>query len=443
MKHLLSVFLLFFFTSIFFKTQAQQKHFIYIESENQQPFAVVMNGKVYSSSDYGYVIVPKLSDGNYSFTVSFPLNKYPDQNFKCVINKKDLGYKLSNTAHGWVLQNTQTQKEVAANTTANNDFTSMLSDVVNDSNLTNKNIVFNNSKPDTVAASPTNADSNNVASAVTTVDTNAAASTVTTVDTNTAALSTITQGNNNVAADSVAQLQKISETKQDTGTNMVFVDRSSGIDTINVFVPSNDSENNNASTVAGNTDTSHQQSSVAEAQNIPAKETNSNTQTTDTTSTTFLNSPTGNIDTTSHAIENPFYKSNNQTTTDNNTSAVTPVTTSSPVATENSNQPKTTNAVNELCIKMISDNDLAKLKRKMFVQDNENEMVQTAVKYLSNKCITTDQVKDLGNIFSSDDGRYSLYDALYKNVYDYGNYANLENQIIDPYYKRRFEAMLK
>jgi hypothetical protein len=79
----------------------------------------------------------------------------------------------------------------------------------------------------------------------------------------------------------------------------------------------------------------------------------------------------------------------------------------------------------------------------MFVQDNENEMVQTAVKYLSNKCITTDQVKDLGNIFSSDDGRYSLYDALYKNVYDYGNYANLENQIIDPYYKLRFEAMLK
>ena len=92
---------------------------------------------------------------------------------------------------------------------------------------------------------------------------------------------------------------------------------------------------------------------------------------------------------------------------------------------------------------MISDNDLDKLKRKMFVQNNERDMVQAALKYLSNKCITTDQVKELGNIFSSDDGRYSLYDALYKNVYDYGNYANLESQIIDPYYRRRFEAMLK
>ena len=92
---------------------------------------------------------------------------------------------------------------------------------------------------------------------------------------------------------------------------------------------------------------------------------------------------------------------------------------------------------------MISDNDLDKIKRKMFVQNNDNDMVQTAVKYLNNKCLTTDQVKTLGNIFSSDDGRYSLYDALYKNVYDYGNYASLESQIIDPYYKRRFKAMLR
>lgn len=428
MKHLLSVLLLFFFTSIFFKTQAQQKHFIYIESENQQPFAVVMNGKVYSSSDYGYVVVPKLSDGNYSFTVSFPLNKYPDQNFKCVINKKDLGYKLSNTGTGWALQNMQTQKVVAANTAESNDFTSMLSDVVNDSNLTNKNIVFNNSKPDTVAASTANADSNTISSAVTTVDTNTAAS------------STITPSNNNATTEPVAELQKISETKQDTGTNIVFVDRSSGVDTISVFIPSNDTGNDVSSATADSN--LNQSQPVTETSNPPANEANTNTQPENTT--TFLNSTTGNTDTTSHATENPFYKSDNQNiAADNTASVVTPVTENSAGETESSNQQKTTNAVNDLCIKMISDDDLAKMKRKMFVQDNDNEMVQTAIKYLGNKCITTDQVKGLGNIFSSDDGRYNLYDALYNRVYDYGNYAKLESQIIDPYYKRRFEAMLK
>ncbi len=34
------------------------------------------------------------------------------------------------------------------------------------------------------------------------------------------------------------------------------------------------------------------------------------------------------------------------------------------------------------------------------------------------KCISTEQVKALGSLFSSDDGRYNLYDALYKHVAD-------------------------
>lgn len=424
MKHFLSVLLLFFFTGFFFKTQAQQKHFIYIQSENQQPFAVVMNGKVYSSSDYGYVILPKLTDGNYSFTVSFPMNKYPDQNFKCVINKKDLGYKLSNTSSGWALQNMQTEKNIAANSTANNDFTNMLSDVVNDSNLANKNLPANTFKHDTVAATANTAADTVTSSLPATVDTsNVASSTV-----------NIPANNNNVTTDSVAQLQKISESKQDTGTNMVFVDKTNGNDTIKVFVPSDSLATTN--TVA---------SVPANSNVVQPQQTN---ETTDTATTTFLNNTsTGNIDTTTHAVGNPFYKSDNQNTNSNTgTPPVTNTTITSTTIPANTNSIKTippSAAVKEDCGNMISDNDLEKIKRKMFVQGNDNDMVQAALKYLKDKCITTDQVKTLGNIFSSDDGRYSLYDALYKNVYDYGNYPNLESQIIDPYYKRRFEAMLR
>jgi hypothetical protein len=70
-------------------------------------------------------------------------------------------------------------------------------------------------------------------------------------------------------------------------------------------------------------------------------------------------------------------------------------------------------------------------------------MIQYALKYLSQKCITTEQVKELGRLFSSDDGRYNLYDALYTHTYDYGNYSSLASQIIDPYYKKRFAALLR
>ncbi len=432
MKHLVSILLLVFLTSIFFRAEAQQQHFIYVESEDKQPFAVILNGKVYSSSDYGYVIVPKLADGEYNFTVSFPMNKYPEQNFKCAINKKDAGFKLKNTdGKSWALENMQTQKVLAANTGAStsNDFSNMLSDVVNDSNLANKNFPVNNAKQDTVVAAPT-------------TDTATVAAT-SNVDTTTVAAATNDTSNKNTGfiTDSVAQLQKISETKQDTGTQMVFIDRSSGADTINVFVPSTDTINTNVT--ASNT---NEDSVLNQPQN--ANETSNKTAENTGTTPTALNESSQQItDTSTHVAGNPFYKAADQST---NTTAATPdntnagtVNANTAAVNENLNKPKPTNAVNELCIKMISDNDLDKLKRKMFVQDNDHDMVQAALKYLGNKCITTDQVKELGNIFSSDDGRYSLYDALFKSVYDYGNYANLETQIIDPYYKRRFEAMLR
>jgi hypothetical protein len=79
----------------------------------------------------------------------------------------------------------------------------------------------------------------------------------------------------------------------------------------------------------------------------------------------------------------------------------------------------------------------------MFTHSSDNDMIQYAVKYLDKKCITTEQVKALGRLFSSDDGRYNLYDAMYTHTYDYGNYSSLTNRIIDPYYKKRFAALLR
>ena len=140
MKYLVKLYgLLLFFCISSFVVKAQQKHFIYVQSEDRQPFAVVLNGKVYSSSDYGYVIIPKLEDGDYNFTVSFPMNKFPDQSFACSINKKDAGYFLKNSTNGWALENMQTQKLIMSGATAatqQNAFGDMLADVVNDSTLT-------------------------------------------------------------------------------------------------------------------------------------------------------------------------------------------------------------------------------------------------------------------------------------------------------------------
>ncbi|MBV9960884.1 MAG: DUF4476 domain-containing protein [Parafilimonas sp.] len=394
---------LFFLCMNCFVLMAQQKHFIYVQSEDRQPFAVVLGGKVYSSSDYGYVIIPKLADSTYKFAVSFPMNKFPDQYFTCTVNKKDVGYTLKNANDGWALQNMQTQKLVmnsTAVTATSNAFGNMLSDVVNDSTLTKNNVV---QQP---------------------VDTTNNAAVVAGIIPNT-------------SADSLQAPQKIFEQQFDTGTNMLFVDKTkNGVDTINVFVPNENVSNNNI-----NNATTDQQrlnaNAVVTAPVVTPAFTNNDSSVVQNNSAASENVVSNNNeipDTATHAVANPFYKpgENNNTVINSNT-----------VNQNQTTLTATSNAVKEDCGNMISDEELNKLKRKMFVQNNNNDMVQYAVKYLNKKCITTGQVKDLGNLFSSDDGRYSLYDALYSFTYDYGNYPLLASQILDPYYKKRFAAMLR
>jgi hypothetical protein len=416
MKHALRLFtFLIFFCLIGLVLKAQQKHFIYMESEGQQPFAIVLNGKVYSSSDYGYIIIPKLEDGNYNFAVSFPMNKFPDQFFACTINKRDVGYILKNDKDKWVLQNMQTKKMVTNDdvaTAKDTTFGNMLSQAVSDSTLTKQNVV---------ASPPDNNSGVTIA---------AAAAVATTV-------SVLQPGE-----DTAMQPQKISQTNIDTGTNMRFVDKTqTGNDTINVFIPSEQinapvpaTQNNipdNSTTSAGNAAIVAVPAVVPSINNTAPND----TVATDTITSAPVNASTENnirTDTTAHDVSNPFYKpeaNNNPTVL--GAAAVTTAAISSP------------DAVKQDCQSTLSDDDLNKLKRKMFTQHNDNDMIQVAIKYVQKKCITTDQVKLLGSLFTSDDGRYSLYDALYKYVYDYGKYPELASQIIDPYYKKRFASLLR
>ena len=88
---------------------SQKVYFVYLQSETEQPFYVKMNGKIHSSSASGYLILSKLRDSTYNFTVGFPQNKWPEQNFSVAVNKKDHGYLLKNFGEkGWGLFDLQT-----------------------------------------------------------------------------------------------------------------------------------------------------------------------------------------------------------------------------------------------------------------------------------------------------------------------------------------------
>ena len=106
MKYLAVSFILFFVT---LQTFGQQEYFIYLQTENNQPFYVRVNANVYSSTSSGYLILSKLADSTAIVTIGFPKNVFPEQHFNIPVNHKDGGYTVKNFGDkGWGLFNLQT-----------------------------------------------------------------------------------------------------------------------------------------------------------------------------------------------------------------------------------------------------------------------------------------------------------------------------------------------
>ena len=158
MKHLFRIIVSFsLFLLISFKLIAQQDHFIYIQTENSQAFYVKIDKKIISSSASGYVIVSKLVEGIYHLSIGFPKKEMEEQNFVCSVDKKDKGYSLKNFGEkGWGLFNLQSMEITMAVTktisspdtkeTKDDAFSNMLSTVVNDPGIRQKEILTEVSK---------------------------------------------------------------------------------------------------------------------------------------------------------------------------------------------------------------------------------------------------------------------------------------------------------
>ncbi len=85
-----------FFLQFIFLTNisAQTPHFIYIQSDNSQAFYVRLNNKVFSSSEIGFLIIPKLQTGKQSLIIGFPMNKWNAMNYDIELQDKDLSLLL-------------------------------------------------------------------------------------------------------------------------------------------------------------------------------------------------------------------------------------------------------------------------------------------------------------------------------------------------------------
>jgi hypothetical protein len=93
--------------------------------------------------------------------------------------------------------------------------------------------------------------------------------------------------------------------------------------------------------------------------------------------------------------------------------------------------------------KQVADDDVfIRLRKKMAGRRTEAQMIEEVIKGCKQTCYTTLQIGQLSGLLMSDEMRYRFFDAALKCVVDPGAYASLGKYIQDPYYKKRFDALI-
>jgi Domain of unknown function (DUF4476) len=385
-----------------FVSKAQQNRFIYIQTENKQAFYVKLDKKMYSSAAAGYVIIPQLKDGSYNISVGFPKSEWAEQTINCKVDKKDAGYMLKNFGEkGWGLFNLQTlevlmagntrgSNTIAATENKKDEFSNMLSNAVNDSNIRKVEIIIPEEKKETPKE----------------------------------AVIVEVKKEPLVAKAPQVSISRLLYINGKEGVQMIYADISNGkADTIRVLIPAQKEVPQLAAPV---------KEELAKAE-LPIK-----------SEVAVKEPPVAAAKEKFIDIElpNPNAKQNPQ-----------PVLPKEPAKVQVVEMPKQVIAepvvtkkvamVNSNCKNYAAEEDFLKLRKKMATEDNDDDMVAAARKTFKTRCFTVEQVKNLGVLFLKDEGRYKFFDAAYPFVSDSENFGLLSSQLSEEYYINRFNAMIK
>jgi hypothetical protein len=365
---------------------AQQNHFIYLQTENKQPFYVRIDKKLLSSSASGYLIIPKLQSSSHAFTLGFPKNEWPEQLFTCIIDKKDAGYILKDFGDkGWGLFSWQSLNVVMA-TQKKEDATVA---------LTKKE------EPEKPAEQPVVA----VVVAVKQVE----------IEQPVSAKSEIpvaAEAKKEEATKPTVSVTKLLSNKTAEGIEMIFADAVNGLtDTVRIFFPIE---------AKGNTQEVNKSELVKTVESQQEK--------------SFVIKAYPNA-----IIQEQIKKA----------SEANKAVTAAVEAPANEKVPPQAEPIkkaviqNSDCKSFAVEEDFMKLRKKMAAENSDEDMVSAARKVFKTKCFTVEQIKNLSVLFLNDSGKYKFFDAAYPFISDSHNFDNLQKLLSDEYYINRFKAMLR
>lgn len=472
---------------------AQQDHFVYLQTDNGKPFYVKLDNKILSSSSEGYIILPKMTSGTYKVKVGFPKKDYSEASFTINVAAKNQGFLIKHFEDkGLELFNMETlalidgdpeptTNTVVTTTTDNDPFTKMLANVVKDSSIlqnhqVTESPVFSNDttksvKEETASAFPAVADT----SASANVNSPATSVSPENNSDNSEAPTSPDLSSHNAKEKTIS---KVMSMKNDYGLQMLYADASgNSTDTIEVFMSTPKKANPDSAFTAidSNRTNSKDFDFTGDKTSSPAA--------VDTSQLTITPTPidsgnkksgfflrTDSISDSTHsgdaktAPEQVFYigpneKKETPSNTEDNSSEekkglFSGLTKSSKKESTEAAKPaentievlpseaKASNS-NSDCKAFADNGDFLRLRKKMASENNKEAMIKVAGKFFRSRCFSTSQIKNLSYLFLTDEGKYMFFDAAYAHTSDSDQYATLASQLKDPYYRSRFEAMIK
>jgi hypothetical protein len=469
---------------------AQRVYFVYLQSDPEQAFYVRVKDNVYSSSSSGYLILSKLKDSSYSFTIGFPQNKWPEQQFKINVGGKDHGYILRNFGEkGWGLYDLQTsgvQMGLGDGTNTGREenkdvsaFTDVLAKAANDPSLRDKPIRKEEPKVD-VQQAIVKTDELKPIKKEDTTPINVVATTTEKVTApaieKKADIDPAKENVQNKKVDSPVINQEmavkkdaaISGTKEKKDTeekkpdiiiaNTVAANKTeapkteivkadppkadpSGTDTeassIKVATPKADEKKTDAVT----------EPIISEYKTSVVKR-RSESSNSEGFGLTFVDEYSdGKKDTIRILIPNPrtkvILKEEEKQQPKEEKKFLDITADSKDVTGDMKNVVKEEKPKAMKCSFAASESDFLKLRKRMAGASGDEGMLSEAIKAFKAKCYALDQLKNLSTLFLNDAGKYRFFDASYATVYDPANFSQLQAELKDEYYVNRFKAMLR
>jgi len=439
MKKLFKLFIFLFFAST--SLNAQKVYFIYLQTDNQQPFYARMGEKIYNSTTAGYLILSNLHDSIYSVNIGMHGNEVADQPYSITVNKKDQGFLIKNFGDkGWGLFNLTSMATIMPQSKSvnsvqavktekreDNAFTNLLAKAADDSTIKEKPVI---EKPVEKKAEAT-------------------------------ALNTEKKEEvKEIAPSSQGEIKNIIPSSQgDIKTGIivapVLIKDDSKIESQESKNAAKMKEDSIAAAKVKEDELLKQeelrkQDSIEKAKTQTPIEgeykrsvvkLKSESSTTTGIGLVFLDVISDQVTDTIRVLIQPDTKKATPVQSNQEEKKFLDIPPVDSVAIEKEAAQKAAIKSNN-CKAVAVEDDFFKLRKRMAGANNEDAMIAEAKKTFKTKCFSTTQVRNLSALFLTDESKYKFFDAAYQYVSDLENFSTLQSALKDEYYINRFKAMI-